>query len=61
MQITKGRNNGSHSESENYFRGECGWVIERTHLWINRSHWLLVRLEKKVEHSLALLHSPALG
>ena len=54
--ITKGRNNGNHSETANDFRGWCDWVIERSHAWINRSRRLLVRWEKKVENYLAFLH-----
>jgi putative transposase len=32
------------------------WVVERTHAWMNRFRRLLIRWEKKVETSLALLH-----
>jgi putative transposase len=33
-----------------------GWVVERSHSWINRSRRLLVRWEKKVENYLTFLH-----
>lgn len=32
------------------------WVVERTYSWINRFRRLLIRWEKKVENSLAMLH-----
>ena len=32
------------------------WVVERAHSWMNRLRRLLVRWDKKPEHSLALLH-----
>jgi putative transposase len=32
------------------------WVVERTHSWMNRFRRLLIRWEKKVENSLALVH-----
>jgi putative transposase len=32
------------------------WVVERTHAWMNRFRRLLIRWEKKVENSLALVH-----
>jgi putative transposase len=32
------------------------WVVERTHAWMNRVRRLLIRWEKKVANSLALLH-----
>ena len=32
------------------------WVVERTHSWMNRFRRILVRWDKKPEHSLAFLH-----
>lgn len=32
------------------------WVVERTHAWMNRFRRLLIRWEKKVANSLALVH-----
>jgi transposase len=32
------------------------WVVERTHSWMNRCRRMLVRWDKKPEHSLAFLH-----
>ena len=32
------------------------WVVERTHAWMNRFRRLLIRWEKKVENSVAMLH-----
>jgi putative transposase len=32
------------------------WVVERSHRWLNRFRRILVRWEKKPEHSLAFLH-----
>ena len=32
------------------------WVVERTHSWMNRFRRILVRWEKKPDHSLAFLH-----
>lgn len=32
------------------------WVVERTHAWLNRSRWLLVRWERKVASDAAFLH-----
>jgi putative transposase len=32
------------------------WVVERTHAWMNRFRRILVRWDKKPEHSLAFLH-----
>ncbi len=32
------------------------WVVERTHSWMNRFRRVLIRWEKKVENSVALLH-----
>ncbi len=31
------------------------WVVERTHRWMNRFRWALIRWDKKGENSLALL------
>jgi transposase len=33
-----------------------GWVVERSHSWLNRFRRWLVRWEKKPEHYLAFLH-----
>jgi len=44
--ITKGRNNGNHSETANDFRGWCDWVIERTLAWIGRNR----RMSKDYEY-----------
>jgi transposase len=32
------------------------WVVERSHSWMNRLRRILVRWDKKPEHSLAFLH-----
>ena len=32
------------------------WVVERTHIWLNRFRRLLIRWEKKVANYVALLH-----
>jgi len=32
------------------------WVVERTHAWMNRFRRILVRWDKKPNHSLAFLH-----
>ena len=32
------------------------WVVERTHAWMNRCRRLVVRWDKKPEHSMAFLH-----
>jgi transposase len=32
------------------------WVVERTHAWMNRFRRLLVRWDKRPEHSVAFLH-----
>ena len=32
------------------------WVVERTHSWLNRFRWLMIRWEKKIENYLAMLH-----
>lgn len=32
------------------------WVVERTHSWMNRFRWILIRWEKKSENYEAMLH-----
>lgn len=33
-----------------------GWVVERTHSWMNRFRAIVIRWEKKAQNYLALLH-----
>ena len=37
------------------FKARC-WVVEGTHSWMNRFRRVLIRLDKKVENYLLLLH-----
>jgi putative transposase len=32
------------------------WVVERTHNWLNRFRWLLIRWEKRADTNVAMLH-----
>jgi len=32
------------------------WVVERTHSWMNRFHGILIRLNKKAQNYIAMLH-----
>jgi transposase len=51
----------SRGEEAQALKAEAGqkarrWVVERTHSWMNRFRRILVRWDKKPEHSLAFLH-----
>jgi putative transposase len=32
------------------------WIVERTHSWMKRFRWLLIRCEKNVENDIVMLH-----